>query len=150
MINSMKLLQRLIKSGLCKPQKIEGCTKADIDQLEAGLTYKLPAAYMELMLSIGRQAGTFLDDVTFFHPASIGLTNKSRKLLLESDVTLPENIYVFTGRCFEQIGFFYLDSGKADPPIYLWTDESPKLICRVYESIWQWIDDELSARENVI
>ena len=147
MSKSSILLQRLIISGLCKPQEIKGCTKADIDRLEAGLTVKLPEAYVEIMLSIGRQAGTFLDDVTFFYPASIGLTDKSRKLLLESDVTLPDNIYVFTERYFEQIGFFYLDSGKADPPIYQWTDESPKKTRRVYKSIWQFIDEELSARE---
>ena len=145
MLKSKRFTQKLVKSGLCKPQEIRGCTDADIDNLNEGLPCKLPSAYTNLMLVIGRSAGTLLDDVTFFYPAILGLTEESRKFLSGLGVILPENVFVFSERNYEQIVFFYIDTGKSDPPIYLWTDESPKEFRKVYESIWQFIDDELTA-----
>ena len=64
----MTLSQMLITSGLATPAELEGCTDAEIAQLNEAAGWPLPDDYLDIMRAIGRRSGQFLAGSDFHFP----------------------------------------------------------------------------------
>jgi hypothetical protein len=64
----MTLSELLITSGLATHAELEGCTDADIAQLNEAAGWALPDGYLDIMRAIGRRSGQFLAGSDFRWP----------------------------------------------------------------------------------
>ncbi len=77
----------------------------------------VPAAYVAVLLRIGKDPGSFLEGSDLCADALGGLQVGTRALLDEADVqTLPEDAFVFCSHQGYQFLFFRLD-GHPDPAV---------------------------------
>jgi SMI1 / KNR4 family (SUKH-1) len=151
MLTAIDLQIRVIQSGLCAPENLKGCTPKELHIIEEQVGHVLPKSYKEVMKIIGKGAGDFMSDLEMFYPQVIELTEKMRALIAVS-LELPTDAYVFANRYGEQVLFFRLEgnSGDQEPVIYKWHDDEPDQITQVYDSFWDFIEEELQAHEGML
>jgi hypothetical protein len=145
MLTGESLKRRLLESGACSSDEICGCSEKEFHEIEMKAYGPLPKAYKEVMLVIGKGAGEFISDVDMFYPDVITLTEETREYLLDYEVELPEDAFVFADRDGEQILFFRLQQSTEDRPVYKWSNEDPEEFKIVLPSIWNFIEEELST-----
>jgi hypothetical protein len=150
MLTAAVLQDRLISSGLCEAHKLRGCSEKDLQRIEKHVGQALPKAYKDLMRVMGRHAGDFMSDIDMYYPGVVKLTDRTRPLVAEEGVELPDDAYVFASRYGEQVFFFRLGTGKDDPEIYKWDWERPKAFRRIFKSIWGLIEEDLEAHEQLL
>jgi hypothetical protein len=91
-----ELVRRLITCGI-RPSDIEGCSDADLANLQAKAGVPLPESYVAFLRLVGRGAGEFMSDLTAFYPAVLNLTAKRRQEVAECAV-LPGDAFVIADR----------------------------------------------------
>jgi hypothetical protein len=144
MLNAKVLVARLISNGIAHPSEIRGCSEADLLALEQESGVTLPMAYREFMMTVGRGAGKFLQDVTVFYPDIKKLTQEVVNEL--PNIKLPSGAFVFLQRLGEVFLYFVADGSSADPPIYRWSER--RGVAEACESIWVFIGQELDQHEQ--
>ncbi len=143
MLNGKGLSTKLLQVGLATKDQIRGCDEAEIDDLAQRYNVTLPAVYKDFLRTVGHGAGRFLKDVSVFYDEVKDLTGRVERDF-RGILVLPKKAFVFADRMGEVILFFIADGQCEDPPIYCWS-ESREGIERVFDSFWQFIEDELGA-----
>jgi hypothetical protein len=128
---------------------LRGCSDKDLKRIEDHVGHRLPEEYKNVMRVIGREAGDFMSDLEMFYPEVVTLTDRIRKLLTET-VKLPDDAFVFVNRYGEQILFFHVSATGDDLPIYRWHNWQPHRFRKVFKSIWDFIEEELSGHEKML
>lgn len=57
----------VIASGLAAENEVQGCTEAEVYEIERRLGRSLPLAYRHFLLAIGRRAGSFMRGSEMFY-----------------------------------------------------------------------------------
>jgi hypothetical protein len=109
-----ELAHLIIESGLPDSEGTAGCSEADIADIESRSNVKLPVAYRDFLLALGRSSEDFFSDVSFVYP-TIRDDQKSITNILGT-FKLPASAYVFMVRN-DLILFFDIKDGD-DPPVY--------------------------------
>jgi hypothetical protein len=94
------------------------CTLAEVQKIEDSFGVKLPLAYKEFLLQMGKGAGRFMAGSSIFYDEIFELEYFAKELLDENSFkSLPEKTFVFWMHQGYQFAFFYLDQGD-DPAVY--------------------------------
>lgn len=112
-------VEGLISVGLCKREEIEGCSEAQVAEVEASFGRPLPASYREFLLPAGQGAGRFLRGTDCLYPRILETTAEGAELLVESKekFSLPTDAFVLSMHQGYQFMFFRASEGD-DPPVY--------------------------------
>lgn len=110
----------LLESGLAGPDDVQGCTQAEIAEIEESARMPLPSVYHEFLLQAGRRAGLFYEGSDMFYPGLLELREAACELLQEAhnDFLLPTDAFVFFMHQGYQFMYFRVVVGDADPPVY--------------------------------
>ncbi|WP_425397971.1 SMI1/KNR4 family protein [Aeoliella sp.] len=144
---AIKIGVKLLDSGICRASEIKGCKEVDLRAIEVSIDAQLPKAYTAIMKEIGRGCGEFLSDVQMFYPAVLGLTEVARTMV-SGHLALPADAFVFASRYGEQFLFFHTGTSE-DAEVFRWSDDEPEQFRKVFESIWDFIEEELIAHLGV-
>jgi hypothetical protein len=102
------------------------CSQADISRLEEKLDSKLPAAYREFLLWVGRGGGLFLQKQ--YRYDVLGEINSAARKILEAklpDVKWPSKALVIALDMDES--FYFISSNEGDDPrVFIFMDEAQK------------------------
>lgn len=145
MLDSHHLKRRLLEAGIYSSEELRGCNEEEINEIQRNVKRPLPKSYKQIMRTIGKCGGEFMNDIVFFYPATVTLTPKCREQISEY-VELPNDVFVFASRFKEQI-LMTLEPGD-DPPVVKWSYEESAELNHVLPSIWDFIEEELSAEEE--
>jgi len=151
MLTPISLVSRLVSSGIAKPNEIIGCSDQDILLIQNKSGLQLPQAYIDFLIAIGRNAGSFMSDIDFLFPKVLGLNEAAADILNdweEGKLVLPEKAFVFSMRYGEQFMFFIADEDSDDPPVYFYFEKDGKFK-KTGESIWRVIDSSLEMEERI-
>ncbi|WP_376793998.1 SMI1/KNR4 family protein [Thermogemmatispora sp.] len=101
------------------PGPVRGCQEQELSELERALRCRLPAAYRELLLWLGRSHQGILGELATSVELLLPLQQQARYWLQadRTPVRLPEDAFVFYQRYESAFGFFRLSEGE-DPPVY--------------------------------
>lgn len=108
------------------------CSNDDINNLEYELSIKLPLAYCEYLLWMGR-GGSFLSSAHCFYPYLSALNAWARKFVSQNKegLRLPDTAFVFAVDFSEYFYFFNTDEDN-DPLVYLYMNSETKDYFRYY------------------
>ena len=138
-----KLKKRLFDLDICSEEELQGCSAKQIRQIEKSVGYRLPKTYKEIMAVIGIGAGKLGDDLEMFFPEVLTLTSKAKSWSSDyEELVLGDKVFVFVSRDNEQILFFELEESD-DPPIFRWCADTPSEMNQVFDSIWEFIEEEI-------
>jgi SMI1/KNR4 family protein SUKH-1 len=100
--------------------ELRGCSMREVAKIETFFSVKLPLAYREFLVSMGKDAGTFMKGSSVFYNEIFELKEGSIELLKEDNFKpLPGNAFVFWMHQGYQFAFFNLDEGD-NPPVYFY------------------------------
>ncbi|MCB1488457.1 MAG: SMI1/KNR4 family protein [Bauldia sp.] len=152
--SATRLRERLIASGIARPEDIEGCPPAEIAAIEArhGL---LPASYREILALIGHRAGRLVDDLEFrIYVDQLDAVNGDAQTLLQGCAEdhlasgVPANAFFISARYGENP--CYLLTGEADDSaVHIFKSDDCRIEL-VHLSVWGWIDDFVRDAEHFI
>lgn len=148
-MDSRRLRERLLSSGLASTDSIQGCSEQELDQIALIAQRPLPAGYRDFMAAFGRHAGRFLRDIEMFFPAVLTLRPDAIEILKdyeENSLVLPERSFVFAMRYKEQFMFFGPDGDDPSVMFYMSGRAGIVLIAR---SFWDVIERELDIAEEL-
>ena len=99
------------------------CSSEEVTQLEEHLKIKLPRAYREFLLTMGKYFGPSCVGTECCYDDLFDLLETAEKILIfnKLPISLPNDAFVFTMHQGYQFGFLRLSEGD-DPPIY-WYNE---------------------------
>ena len=109
--------------GLRDVSKITSCSERDISSLEERFSIKLPKAYREFLLWMGRDGGLFLQKQ--YRYEVLPIINAGVYEILarkQSGFFLPRDAFVIGIELSESFYFFRCSEGE-NPPIYIFMDE---------------------------
>ena len=145
-----EIAAKIRDSGVLRKAKMKGCSEKEIASLEKEFGKKLPTAYREFLGLLGRGAGSFMSDLEMFFPEVAECNAKAEEILSwEEGVELPETAFVFMTRYGEQFLFFEVDERNPDPPIYYFKEDA-KGFKRLYDSIWDFVEDEIEVAKGAL
>lgn len=125
------LAAALFEVGRSKREEYEGCTEAQVAEVEASFGRPLPASYREFLLAAGQWAGDLFKGTDILFPRVVELNDGAVELLAEgdSDFSLPPDAFVFLMHQGYQFMFFRATEGD-DPPVYHYHegDDAPRRI----------------------
>lgn len=102
--------------------KLCPCVKEEINMIESISGVKLPEAYKDFLLLMGRGAGDLMAGSSVFFDEIFDLDEGAKELLMENNVPeLPENAYVFWMHQGYQFAFF-LAGNSQDPEVYYYCE----------------------------
>jgi len=140
-------IQRLEDMGIAPPAEREGCTNAEIRELEHEQDVTLPGAYRTYLGRMGKACGTFLRGSDRRYPRLRSLTDGLQSLMAESDADhhLSADAFAFLGHQSYQYLYFETTAGE-NPPVYHYLENDPEPE-RVADSFTEWllgaVDDEI-------
>lgn len=131
------------------------CTLEEVEELEQWCGHRLPEAYREFLLWMGRSGGGFLAGSDYFYRHLKDLPAAALELLAEDQFAgqLPANIFIFFMHQGFQFNFFYFDDGD-DPPVYWYIEEIPtgvsftRLYAHFSDFILTEIEGHIKAAES--
>lgn len=129
---------------------VEGCSGAEIEEIDSAVGVTLPDAYVAFLRRMGRSAGTFLRGDDLFYLDDIPrLQDTARDLTDDTNVELPDDAVVFLGH--HDYVFLYFRPTDPDPPVYRYLDGEDELE-RVHGTFSAWlsnaVEDELELSEH--
>ncbi len=112
------------------------CTLHEVEELEQWIGHRLPEAYREFLLWMGRSGGGVLAGTNCFYEDLKRIQTSARELLEENHYSggLPKDAFVFYMHQGYQFNFFHLEEGD-DPPVYFYIEEDPPRT--FFEQIYQ-------------
>lgn len=129
--------------SICDRQELIGCTEEEVAKVEAVAGFPLPEEYRAFLRLMGRGAGVFMACWPYrvFFPSLLTIDEKAKKLHPER-FDEPDKVFVFLS--YDAEGFFFLRSDEGDdPPIYGWGGGRFSQTQRLYDSIWDMLEDDL-------
>lgn len=127
----------------------EGCSEAEIAELERRFDLKFPAAFRAFLEVMGRRHGALFADCLCGLAEFDEVARRAEDLLDETDdqVRLPSRSFVFLLRDGYQFCFLATRSGADDPAVFQYTegDHEPEQIA---DSFTAYLDQETSAAEE--
>jgi hypothetical protein len=113
------------------------CSDDDISKLEQQFSCRLPLAYREFLLWMGR-GGSFIEKDHLYDSLPF-LNEYARKTLAQkrSDLNLPPDTFVFAMDMSESFYFFRCIEGD-NPPIYIFMDEAEQNYIRGEKKLEQF------------
>lgn len=144
------IAKQIVEAGFTVSRPMIPCTEDDVLELEHRFDVKLPMAYKNFLLLMGRQAGDFLNDASWRYPLKSTLPG-ALSLLADNASTfeLPPKAFVFLYR--DNFFLFFDTEAGEDPPVSIFTDGSkePELF---FTSFSEWlrlcVKGELAIREE--
>lgn len=144
--------QQLIDAGLATSTSFVGCTDEEIDSIESSFSLRLPRAYRDFLLEMGRNAGDFLAGMDYRFPQLFELRTWAEELLRESGsgYDLPQNALVFFSDPGGAFLFFHCDENP-DPPVFVFveTELEPRGFS---ERFSDWVrgaaEDQIAVRQE--
>jgi len=113
-----KVIARLNKHGYV----LTPCKRYEVANVEEELSIKLPVAYKEFLLEMGKNANSFMVGSSCYYDEILYLKGWADELLEENKFkALPNNCFVFWMHQGYQFAFFFLDAGD-DPPVYYYSE----------------------------
>lgn len=99
------------------------CTNEEVALLEETLDLKLPKAYQEFLLWMGKYGGDFWTGYAGFYHEIDNINSWARELLQESSskLSLPQTAFVFYWDYAQLFYFFLMDAGD-DPTVYVFIE----------------------------
>jgi SMI1 / KNR4 family (SUKH-1) len=119
----------LIRRGVASPYTIRGCSTKEIAEIEAEVGRKLPLAYREFLMRMGRGAGEFYVGSNLFYPDVLGISEAAHALVAEDEagLVLPQDAVVFIMHQGYQFVFMRADEGE-DPSVYYYMERSGEFV----------------------
>jgi len=129
----------LLEKNLTTEDTLEGVSIDDIEKIENLFNVKLPKIYRSFLLSFGKKAGKFANDVDFFYGEIFLLKEELEEMIFEEglDFQIPKRAFIFSGYQGFQYHYFICD-GKDDPEVYRITD-GDRLAKKVAESFSDYL-----------
>ena len=126
-----EVVERLVGSGIARPDEIRGCSEAEIHDLERQSGVRFPGEYRAFLSAMGQGAGRFFRGTDMFFAEIPKLRLFADELLdeLGNPFQLPGSSFVFSVHQGYQFMYFIADDGIDDPPVYSFMegDEGPTL-----------------------
>lgn len=147
-------LQYTEQSGIFNTSLWEPCTEDEMRALETQLGIKFPGAYREFLLTMGRNAGTFLNGSDYTCEELFQLQRLARSILSADALNnaLPNDAFVFLAHQGYQFAFFRTSEGD-NPPVYFYTEDYPEEgqhgIAKLTESFIDFLVGEFQRYEQV-
>jgi hypothetical protein len=131
-------LKRLAASKVVAPQKLAGCSAAEIADLEAALNLRLPRAYRTFLSNCGKGAGDFLCGTDWEYKDIPQMQLVAKELLKESAILdrWTQSHFAFTMHQGYNFLFFDCTQGQ-NPPVWLFYDGTCE---QVRDSFTIWLD----------
>lgn len=128
------LVDRLGKKGIV----MEACRENEIQSIESNIAgYKLPEAYIEFLLKMGRGTeNKFMRGDSCYFDEIADLNSGALKLLEENDsmLTLGKKDYVFWMSQGCMFCFFKMDEGD-NPPVYFYNEEGEDRFLKISNTL---------------
>lgn len=139
----------LLESGLSGPNDIQGCTQAEIAEIEARISTPLPSVYREFLFQAGHRAGLFYEGSNMFYPGLLELREAACELLQEAhnNFVLPMDAFVFFMHQGYQFMYFRIVAGEADPSIYNYI-EGDAIPEQMYESFSAFLKESIDEHKR--
>ena len=147
-----RVKERLAALKLASPDELKGCSNQEVWQLERQLGVKLPQAYREFLLLMGKEAGQFLRGSDCFYQHLPELQTAAIELLEENHFPqlLPNDAWVFFMHQGYQFSFFRLGEGE-DPPTYSYCEaETEQSFVKSQERFSQFLLTEIDLHEKYL
>ncbi len=149
MIHPEEFRRRLLATWLCDEENLQGCSNAEIKEIEEAIGYALPDDYKDILRVIGRSSGQYGSDLEIQYPSLLTLSQSSRISIAEEDgdIELPPDFFVIADRYGEVVLFLLL----GDVPrshVYRWTLDEPSRYEKIRESVWEFFEEELVPFER--
>jgi SMI1-KNR4 cell-wall len=109
--------------------KVEPCLESEVNFLENELSIKLPKAYREFLLWMGRYGGGFWRGSDGFYRSLTEINLWAHDLLKENSLRLPDDAFVFYWEPTQCFDFFLISEGD-DPPVYFYIDPALEELIR--------------------
>lgn len=149
------LAQMLIDEGFTAAAPIEGCTEADIVNLEKHFKIVLPQVYKNFLRVMGRQAGDFLSDGTWHYDDLEWVRDRANERVTDdtedNSFKFAKSDFVFLSRLGDFFLYFNTEDG-VDPAVFILEDgkNQPR---RFFDSFSEWLtvcvtSDVLNRRKN--
>lgn len=127
-------------------RKMIPCTPEEVERLEQWKGHRLPEAYREILLWMGRWGGGLLRGSECFYGDLRYIQSEARELLAENQFpeALPEDAFVFFMHQGCQFNFFRLDEGD-DPPVYRYLEGTEQISFRlIYAHFSEFVMAEIN------
>jgi hypothetical protein len=113
-----QMIRALIQRGLATPYTLQGCPNEEIEKLEEHFNIKLPDAYRDFLLTMGRGAGKLFEGSHFTYEHLFKLREWAEELMVEAkaEFDLPDDAFVFMMHQGYDFFFFQVSEG-VDPPV---------------------------------
>ncbi len=149
MLTSQQLVDRLIASGIARPDEIMGCSEEDLRIVGQRAPGPLPFPYLDFLYAIGRGAGRFLSEQDVFYPHLLDLNAQAKDILdnwEDGKLQLPTKAFVVSMRYGDQFLFFDLDGKSDSSELHHYFLEQG--FFRHVGTFWDWIEEELQLAEK--
>lgn len=152
-VDARTLRQRLIATGIARPEDIAGCSETDITALEQSLG-PLPASYRAVLGAIGWRAGRLVDDrELWIYADQLAKVNRlAREPIFEDgdagDDPVPANA-VFIGARYGEHPWFILAGDRADSPVWHCNTDMGR-VTRIGSGVWDWVAEIVRDAEQHI
>jgi hypothetical protein len=155
-LDAASLKQRLLDSGIARPEEIRGCSQAEIAALEARFQRRFPTSYREVLSLIGHDAGRLVDRNEFAIRASdLDLGNSDAREVLgwmredgiAVEAVVPPDAFFIAARQRDNPTFI-IAGGGADSAVYRLEDDGTAR--PVADSVWDWIGNFCADAEFFI
>lgn len=150
MRDTTQFRHRLIWSRIATERSIQGCSDAEIAQVQSTWKWPLPRAYVEFLRVAGKRAGSLMRDIDIYYPTVLELRPTADWILdnwEEGKLPLPDDAFVFSMRRGEQFMFFRGNDSSDDPAIWFYFEGDGKFKV-VADSIWDVIESEVRMSED--
>lgn len=131
----LRRLQAIPKFAGVTPQ---GCTEAEIDQLQHEQGVRFPHSYRRFLAVMGKGAGEFMiSDRWYFRAHELATLTDDEDVSEYCD--LPDDAFIFACRD-GYVWVFFVADGSDDPPVYWFDDGEEKTYTQYARSVWEFVE----------
>ena len=118
------------------------CTIEEVNQLETSLQIKLPEAYREYLLTMGKYSGKINEGTDCFYDDLIRIQAWPKELLKENSIQdeLPSDAFIFSMHQGYEFWYFRISEGD-NPPVYGFHEgeDDPQLLVAQFPTFTDYI-----------
>lgn len=148
---AIKFKNRIIEDGIANPDKIKGCSEAEILVLEKASGLTLPFSYKVFLRHFGHGlGGRIMNDVEYQYDSVFSFIEDLKEFRLDGEEPeFPPNTFFWSARYKEQYLFFIVDENIDDPPIYHWMVDND-YFSKTSDSIFETLEKETKLTEFAV
>lgn len=145
---------QLINANVASTNTINGCTKNEIEQIEAIFDINLPTVYRQFLKRMGKSAGDFLVGTDYLFPDLLKLRKIAEDLIEDcsAQFILNKLDFVFAAHQGYQFLFFRVSDSSDDPAVFYFLEgeEEPKQVFNHFsEWLLECVFDEIAAFKSL-